>query len=94
MIGACALSAVIGAAIGVGITCCCVVAGKTDRSMEVPDTVVKRNYGFELESFKKATEPAVAWFKENCNPHQRIIIEMDGAEVVSGEMAYPIEIPD
>ena len=46
------------------------------------------------EEFEKAMESAVKWFNENCNPHQRIIIEMGGVELVSGEMAFTTEIPD
>lgn len=46
------------------------------------------------EEFKKATESAVKWFNENCNPHQRIIIEMGGVELVSGEMAFKTEVFD
>lgn len=46
------------------------------------------------EEFKKATESAVKWFNENCNPHQRIIIEMGGVELVSGEMAFQTEVLD
>lgn len=46
------------------------------------------------EEFEKAMEPAVKWFRENGNPHQRIIIEMDGVELVSGVMAFETEIPD
>lgn len=48
----------------------------------------------DMEEFKKAMEPAIRYFQNNCNPHQRIIIEMDGAELVSGEMAYSVEVPD
>lgn len=44
-----------------------------------------------ISGFKEAMAPAIKWFKENCNPHQRIIIEADGVELVSGEMAFPVE---
>lgn len=46
----------------------------------------------ELKEFEKAMEQAVRWFQKNCNPHQRIIIEMGGVELVSGEMAFPCKI--
>lgn len=94
MIGACFLSAVVGAAIGVCSVCFCMVAGKADDAMELVNAVSRENEKLELNQFKKATEPAVAWLMENGNPHQRIIIEMGGVELVSGEMAYPTEIPD
>lgn len=48
----------------------------------------------KLKEFEAAMETAVKWFQENCNPHQRIIIESDGVELVSGEMAFPVEIKD
>lgn len=48
----------------------------------------------KLKEFEKAMKTAVEWFRKNCNPHQRIIIEMDGVELVSGEMAFPCEVPD
>lgn len=46
------------------------------------------------EEFEKAMESAVKWFNENCNPHQKIIIEVGGVELVSGDMAFTTEIPD
>lgn len=48
----------------------------------------------DMEEFKEAMKPAVEWFKKYGNPHQRIIIEMGGVELVSGEMAFSFEIPD
>lgn len=47
-----------------------------------------------ISEFEKAMSPAVTWFHKNCNPHQRIIIEADGVELVSGEMAFPVEVVD
>lgn len=94
MIGACFLSAVVGAAIGVSSVCFCMVAGKADDAMELANAASRETEKSELNQFKKAIEPAVAWLMENGNPHQRIIIEMGGVELVSGEMAYPTEIPD
>ena len=48
----------------------------------------------DLKEFEMAMQLAVEWFQKNCNPHQRIIIEADGVELVSGEMAFPVEVPD
>lgn len=48
----------------------------------------------KLKEFETAMKPAVEWFRKNCNPHQRIIIESDGVELFSGEMAFPVEIKD
>lgn len=47
-----------------------------------------------MEEFMEVMKPAVEWFQKNCNPYQRIIIEMDGVELVSGEMAFHVEVPD
>lgn len=86
------LSAMAGAAFGV-VTMCLLISGKNaDEDM---DSMIGSEDGFpDMDEFEKATDPAVQWFKENCNPHQRIIIEMDGVELVSGEMGYPTDIPD
>ena len=48
----------------------------------------------KITDFKEAMFPAVKWFRNNCNPHQRIIIEAAGVELVSGEMAFPINPVD
>lgn len=47
-----------------------------------------------LEEFEKALRPAVEWLHKNGCPHDRIIVEYDGVELVSGEMAFPVEVPD
>ena len=46
------------------------------------------------EEFKKAVQPAIEWLQNHCSPHDRIIIEMDNAELVSGEMAVKFDVPD
>lgn len=99
MLGSHILSAMIGAAVGFGILSCCVMAGREDDELEAcefdeSDEEEYRAYLEVKKDFTEATAPAVEWFKENCNPHQRIIIEMGGVELVSGEMGYPTEIPD
>ena len=48
----------------------------------------------KITDFKEAMLPAVEWFCNNCNPHQRIIIEADGVELVSGEMGFPVKVVD
>ena len=48
----------------------------------------------DTEEFKKATMPAIEFMHKYCNPHQTIIITIAGAELVSGEMAYSVEVPD
>lgn len=48
----------------------------------------------KLKEFETAMKSAVEWFQKNCNSHQRIIIEAEGVELVSGEMAFPVKIAD
>ena len=49
---------------------------------------------FDMEEFKKATQPAIDFMQKHCCPHDSIIIDMGHAELMSGEMAYSVEIPD
>lgn len=46
------------------------------------------------EEFQKAVEPAIKWLQENGDPHKKIIITMDGVELVSGEIGFSVDIPD
>lgn len=46
------------------------------------------------QSFKSAAGPLVRWLQKNGCPHDRIIVEYDGAELVSGEMVFSVEVPD
>lgn len=46
----------------------------------------------DIDSFKKAMMPAVEWMRENGNPHMKAIIHTSGAELVSGEMAFEVEV--
>ena len=99
MLGSHILAALLGATVGVAATCCFVRAGREDKELEAyefdeSDEEEYREYLEVKKEFAEATRPAVEWFNENCNPHQRIIIEMGGVELVSGEMACPTEIPD
>ncbi len=48
----------------------------------------------DMEEFKKIMGPAVSWLQKNGCPHERIIIEYDSAELVGGEMAFSVEVPD
>ena len=48
----------------------------------------------DMKDFQKAMKTAVEWFRKNCNPHQKIIISGVGVEMVSGEMAFPVEPVD
>lgn len=46
------------------------------------------------EEFQQVLKPVISWLQRNGCPHERIIVEYDGAELVSGEMAFSVEIPD
>lgn len=48
----------------------------------------------DLKDFEKTVKPVVEWLQNHGCPHDRIIVEYDGAEFVSGEMAFPVEVPD
>lgn len=48
----------------------------------------------DMEEFKKAMMPAIKFMHKHCDPHQTIIIQLDGAELVSGDMAFSVEVPD
>lgn len=45
-----------------------------------------------LDAFEKAVAPAVTWYRENCNPHQAIVISGSIARLVSDEMGVPFEM--
>ena len=45
----------------------------------------------DMKEFEKAMKPAIEWMLKNCNQHQKVIIDMNGAELVSGEMFFPAE---
>ena len=44
----------------------------------------------QLNEFKKATEPAIKWLQKHGDPNQKIIIELGGVELVSGQMGFPV----
>lgn len=66
---------------------------KAKKTALVPeDLIAKAAEGKEkLDSLEKAVAPAIAWYKENCNPHQAIVISGGMVRVVSDEMGVPFE---
>lgn len=44
--------------------------------------------------FKEALKPAVEWLQMNGCPHDKIVVQQDGAEFVSGEIGFSVEVPD
>lgn len=44
----------------------------------------------QMAEFETLAKPLVKWLNENGSPHSVIIIETDGARVLSGECGVPI----
>jgi hypothetical protein len=45
----------------------------------------------KYSEFVNLSKPLIKYLNDNFNPHTKIIIEADGAEIVSGEMSYRTE---
>lgn len=61
-------------------------AGKEEVKLKYTDN--------DRDEFKKALMPAVDWLQKHGCPHDKVIIQQDGAEFVSGEIAFSVEVPD
>ena len=48
----------------------------------------------EITEFRELVKPLVEYLRKNCNPHCKIIVECDRAELVKGELGVPFEIED
>ena len=48
----------------------------------------------DMEEFKKTVQPLIEWVSKNCNPHEKVIVEMGFAYLASEEMGFTFEIPD
>ena len=48
----------------------------------------------DTDDFRKAIAPAIEWFKQNCDPHQMIIIENGIVRLTSDDIGIPFEIND
>lgn len=48
----------------------------------------------DMEGLKKAAEPLIEWINKNCNPHEKVVVEMGYAQLVSEEMGFSFEVPD
>lgn len=46
------------------------------------------------EGFEEAIAPAIDWYKQNCDPHQMIIIEAGVARLTNDEFGVPFEVSD
>lgn len=47
-----------------------------------------------MEEFKKAVQPLIEWVNVNCDPHEKVVIEMGNAVLISEEMGFTFEVPD
>lgn len=48
----------------------------------------------DMEEFKKAVHPLIEWINANCNPHEKVVVEMGTAQLISAEMGFTFEVPD
>lgn len=48
----------------------------------------------DMDGFKQAVQPLIEWVNKNCNPHEKVVVEMGYAQIVSEEMGFSFEIPD
>lgn len=55
---------------------------------------VKHGKQPSIEEFKEVAKPLVEWLQKNGCPHDRIIVEYDGAEFLSGDIEFSVEVLD
>lgn len=53
-----------------------------------------RNELPNMEEFKKASQPLIDWVNKNCNPHEKVVIGIGSAHLISAEMGFTFEVPD
>jgi hypothetical protein len=68
-----------------------VIPGFEDTQQNLNQIIItggqKMDYAKLREEFEALSKPLIKFLNDNFNPHSKIIIEPDGAEVVSGEMS-------
>lgn len=47
-----------------------------------------------MEEFKKAVQPLIEWRNANCDPHEKVVVEMGKAMLISEEMGFTFEVSD
>jgi hypothetical protein len=57
------------------------------------ETVMEEKKKMQLE-FQKLCQPLNEWLQKNYNPHTRIIIENDHAEITESVICVPFEVLD
>ena len=45
----------------------------------------------QRKEFEELSKPLIKWLNDNMNPHCKIIIECDSAELISGEYCFPTD---
>jgi len=45
----------------------------------------------KMKSFEEAVTPLLEWMKVNCCPHDKVIVDIMGAELLNGEIGIPSE---
>ena len=48
----------------------------------------------DMEEFKEAAQPLIDWVNKNCDPNEKVVIQMGYAKLVSEEMGFSFEVPD
>lgn len=48
----------------------------------------------KMSALKDAMKPMVEFVSKYCNPHGMVVIRQGGAELYSGELGIPFEVPN
>lgn len=48
----------------------------------------------DMDGFKQAVQPLIEWVNKNCDPHEKVVVEMGYAQLISEEMGFSFEVPD
>lgn len=56
--------------------------------------MIENETQYDKKEFKKATQPLIDYMQKNCDPHMHAIVDIGGAVLSSGEVAFSVEVPD
>lgn len=65
----------------------CLITGVTLVNIETKPTINE-------EELKLSVESALRWVHKHLNPHQQLIITLDGVKIVSDDLFIPVEVED
>lgn len=54
----------------------------------------KKGTQYNRDEFMQAAQPLIDYMQRNCTPHDTTIVNIGGAELLSGEVAFSVEVPD